>query len=87
MKLNIDVLMIILLIVLVGSFVTLTVYGEVWRITLSMTDMPIEIYDRGRTLTAFAVSCACIASGASMLYIIAVQSSEDNKKKDAIGAR
>jgi hypothetical protein len=87
MRLNIDALMIILLIALIGSFVTLLIYGEVWRISLSMTDMPIESYDRGHTQTAFIVSCVCIASGASMLYLIGAQFSEDNKKKDTLSAR
>jgi hypothetical protein len=70
MKVGIDVLMIILLIVFIGSFVTLMIFGEVWDINLSMADRHIESFDRGRTMNAFIASCFCIASGASMLYIV-----------------
>jgi hypothetical protein len=62
--------MIVLLIVFAASFASLMIYGEVWRIRLSTADVHVESFDRGQTQNAFIMSCICIASGASMLYII-----------------
>jgi hypothetical protein len=83
MKLNIDVLMIILLVAFVGSFVALIVYGEVWRIRLPTTDAPIESYDLGRTQIGFIASCICVASGACMFYITETKFSKDETREDS----
>jgi phage shock protein PspC (stress-responsive transcriptional regulator) len=85
MKIDIDVLMMILLAVFVSSLVTLIIYGEVWRINLSMTDTAIESFDPVRTRNAFILSCLCIASGGSMLYIIATRFSQDEERKKISG--
>ena len=79
MKVNIDVLMIILLAVFLCSFIALMFFGRVWDINLSMTDRPIENFDRERTQSAFISSVLCIASGACMLYIIETRFPQDEK--------
>ncbi|MGB8779458.1 MAG: hypothetical protein WCD81_02280 [Candidatus Bathyarchaeia archaeon] len=81
MKINIDVLMVILLVIFVGSLVGLIIYGEVWRINLSMTDTQIENFDAERTRNAFILSAVCIASGGSMLYILITRFSPEKEKK------
>jgi H+/Cl- antiporter ClcA len=88
MKINIDVLMVILLVIFVGSLVWLIIYGEVWRINLSMTDTHIENFDPDRTRNAFLLSVVCIASGGSMLYILVTRfpPEEEKKKVPAPGA-
>ena len=82
MKINIDVLMVILLIIFVGSLVGVIIYGEVWRINLSMTDTQVENFDAGSTRNAFILSAVCIASGASMLYILITRFPPEEKKKE-----
>lgn len=82
MKINIDVLMVILLVIFVGSLVGLIIYGEVWRINLSMTDTQIENFDSERTRNAFILSAVCIASGGSMLYILVTRFSPEEEKKE-----
>lgn len=81
MKINIDVLMVILLVIFVGSLVWLIIYGEVWRINLSMTDTHIENFDSDRTRNAFLLSVVCIASGGSMLYILVTRFPPEEEKK------
>ena len=82
MKINIDVLMVILLVIFVGSLVGVIIYGEVWRINLSMTDTQVENFDAVRTRDAFILSAVCIASGGSMLYILITRYSPDEEKKE-----
>jgi hypothetical protein len=82
MKINTDVLMVILLVIFVGSLVWLIIYGEVWRINLSMTDTPIENFDLDRTRNAFILSVVSIASGGSMLYILVTRFSHEEEKKE-----
>ena len=79
MNININVLMIILLIVLIASFAILIIYGEIWRIDLVWSDSHIERTDHERAQIAFIASCVCIASGASMLYIMETQFSQNEK--------
>jgi hypothetical protein len=79
MKASIDVLMVILLTVFIGSFIALMIFGQVWDINLSMTDRSIQNFDRERTQNAFISSCFCIASGACMLYIIETRLPQDEK--------
>ena len=88
MKINIDVLMVILLVIFVGSLVGVIIYGEVWRINLSMTGTQIENFDVGSTRNAFILSVVCVASGGSMLYILITRFSpeEEKKKVSASGA-
>jgi hypothetical protein len=81
MKINIDILMAILFVIFVGSLVWLIIYGEVWRINLSMTDTHIENFDPDRTRNAFLLSVVCIASGGSMLYILVKRFSQEEEKK------
>lgn len=80
MNININVLMIILLIVLIASFAILIIYGEIWRIDLVWSDSHIERTDHERAQIAFMASCVCIASGASMLYIMETQFSQNEKE-------
>ena len=81
MKINIDVLLLILLVIFVGSLVWLIIYGEVWRINLSMTDTHVENFDPDRTRNAFILSAVSIASGASMLYTLVTRFSQEEEKK------
>jgi hypothetical protein len=83
MKINIDVLMVILLVIFLGSLISLIIYGEVWRINLSMTDTHIENFDPDRTRNAFLLSAVCIASGGSMLYILVTRFPPEEEKKEA----
>ncbi|MGA3191031.1 MAG: hypothetical protein ABSD73_00780 [Candidatus Bathyarchaeia archaeon] len=82
MKMNFDVLIIILLVIFVGSLVWLIIYGEVWRINLSMTDTHVENFDPDRTRNAFILSVVSIASGGSMLYILVTRYSQEEEKKE-----
>ena len=82
MKINIDVLIVILLVIFAGSLVGLIIYGEVWRINLSMTDTHIENFDPERTRNAFILSVVCIASGGSMLYILVTRFSQEEEKNE-----
>jgi hypothetical protein len=82
MKINIDVLMVILLVIFVGSLVGLIIYGEVWHINLSMTDTQIENFDPDRTRNAFLLSAVCVASGGSMLYVLVTRFSQEEEKKE-----
>jgi len=81
MKTNIDALMLVLLIIFITSFTALIVYGEIWRIRLPTTDVPLESFDRGHTQNVFVLSCISVASGASMLYIVETQFPEQEKQK------
>jgi uncharacterized membrane protein YbhN (UPF0104 family) len=81
MRINIDVLMIVLLVVFISSFLGLIIYGEIWRIRLPTTDVQIESFDRGRTQNAFILSCVAIACGASMLYVADTQFPDEQKAK------
>jgi hypothetical protein len=83
MEINIDALMLVLLITFTASFTALIVYGEIWRIRLPTTDVPLENFDRGRTQNVFIMSCISVASGASMLYIVETQFPEQEKQKAA----
>jgi hypothetical protein len=80
---SIDVLMVILLVIFVGSLVGLIIYGEVWRINLSMTDTQIESFDAVQTRNAFILSAVSMASGGSMLYILVTRFSQEEEKKEA----
>jgi H+/Cl- antiporter ClcA len=82
MKINIDVLMVILLVIFVGSLVGVIIYGEVWRINLSMTDTQVENFDAESTRNAFILSAVCVASGACMLYILITRFPPEEKKKE-----
>ena len=79
---TIDVLMVTLLVIFVGSLVALIIYGEVWRINLSMTDTQIENFDAVQTRNAFILSAVSIASGGSMLYILVTRFSQEEEKKE-----
>jgi hypothetical protein len=79
---TIDVLMVILFVTFVGSLVGLIIYGEVWRINLSMTDTSIESFDSVRTRDAFILSVVSIASGGSMLYMLFTRFSQEEEKKE-----
>ena len=81
MKINFDVLLIILLVIFVGSLVWLIIYGEVWRINLSLTDTHAENFDADRTRNAFILSAVSIASGGTMLYILVTRFSQEEEKK------
>jgi hypothetical protein len=83
MKVSINALLIALLVILIGSFAMVIIYGEVWRIRPLTTESStsVENYDYGRSLTAFISSCICAASGASILYIIAKEFPEKEKVK------
>jgi uncharacterized membrane protein YpjA len=81
MKINVDALMVILLVIFVGSLVGLIIYGEVWRINLSMTDTQIQNFNPDRTRNAFLLSVVCIASGGSMLYVLVTRFSQEEEKK------
>ena len=80
MKVDINVLMIILLVVFLTSFVALIIYGEIWQIRLLTTDVPIESFDRARTQTTFIASCVSVGSGASMLYVVGTRFSKREKE-------
>ena len=82
MKINFDALLIILLVIFVGSLVGLIIYGEVWRINLSMTDTQIESFDPVRTRNAFLLSVVSIASGGSVLYLLVTRFSPEEEKKN-----
>ena len=82
MKINIDVLVVILLVIFVGSLVGVIVYGEVWRINLSMTDTQVESFNAEQTRNAFILSAVCIVSGGSMLYILITRFPPEEKKKE-----
>jgi len=81
MKINIDVLLMILLATFIVCFFVVVIYGEVWRIRLPSTDMIIENFDNSRSLNTFIVSCIGTAAGASMLYIIQKEFPQDEKVK------
>lgn len=74
--------MVILLVIFVGSLVGLIIYGEVWRINLSMNDTQIENFVPERTRNAFLLSVVCIASGGSMLYVLVSRFSQEGEKKE-----
>jgi hypothetical protein len=80
---TIDVLMVILFMIFVGSLVGLIIYGQVWRINLSMTDTQIESFDPVATRNAFILSVVSIASGGSMLYILVTRFPQEEEKKEA----
>lgn len=80
---KIDVLMAILLVIFFGSLVGLIIYGEVWRINVSMTDTQIESFDPVRTRNAFILSVVSIASGGCILYILVTRFSKEEEKKDS----
>jgi uncharacterized protein YacL len=80
---TIDILMVILLVIFIGSLVGLIIYGEVWRINLSMTDTQIESFDQVRTRNAFILAVVSIASGGSMLYILVTRFSQEEEKKES----
>jgi hypothetical protein len=79
---TIDVLMVILLMIFVGSLVGLIIYGQVWRINLSMTDTQIESFDPVATRNAFILSVVSIASGGSMLYMLVARFPQEEEKKE-----
>jgi len=79
---TIDVLMVILLVIFVGSLVGLIIYGEVWRINLSMTDTQIESFDAVQTRNAFILAAVSMVSGGSMLYILVTRFSQEEEKKE-----
>ena len=79
---SIDVLMVILLVIFVGSLVGLIIYGEVWRINLSMTDTQIESFDAVQTRNAFILAAVSMVSGGSMLYILVTRFSQEEEKKE-----
>ena len=81
MKPNMDVLMILLLVIFVASFAAMIIYGEVWRIRLSTTDVQVESVDRERAKNTFILSCISIVSGASMLYIFGTRFAQDGEKR------
>lgn len=83
MKLNIDILMTTLLVVFIVSFAAMLIYGEIWQVNLSTqgSRTPLEI---GHAQTAFVASCVGIASGASLVYIMATKFSQDEKRQDAV---
>jgi hypothetical protein len=80
---TIDVLMLVLITIFVGSLVGVIIYGEVWRINLSMQDTHIESFDPVRTRNAFLLSVLSIASGGCMLYILITRFSQEEEKKKA----
>ena len=84
MRVDIDLLMIILLIAFIGSFVALIIYGEVWRIRLPTTETNLETFDRERTQNAFFLSCVSIVSGAFIMYIIETRLSIDGKNEKRV---
>jgi len=79
---TLDVLMVILLVIFVGSLVGLIIYGEVWRINLSMTDTQIESFDAVQTRNAFILAAVSMVSGGSMLYILVTRFSQEEEKKE-----
>jgi hypothetical protein len=82
MKININIIMIMLLVVFLASFITLIIYGEIWRIRLLTTDTFIESFNLARTQVTFVASCISIASGASMLYIFEIRFPQSTKEKN-----
>jgi len=80
---TIDVMLVILLLIFVGSLIGLIIYGEVWRINLSMTDTQIESFDAVQTRNAFVLSAVSMASGGSMLYILVTRFPQEEEKKKA----
>jgi hypothetical protein len=85
MKLNIDVLMILLLAVFVVSFIAMLTYGEVWQLNLSTQGVqtPLDIEHVG---IAFTFSCMGIASGVSMMYMMETRFSQ-NERKQSVSAK
>jgi hypothetical protein len=82
MKTNINLMMLVLLVVFLASFITLIIYGEIWRIRLLTDDTIIESFDPARTQVTFAASLISIASGASMLYMFEIRFSQNSKEKN-----
>jgi hypothetical membrane protein len=84
MRVDIDLLMIVLLIAFIGSFTALIIYGEVWRIRLPTTETNLEAFDRERTQNAFILSCVSIVSGASIMYLLETRFSIDGKNEKRV---
>lgn len=82
MKINTNTMMLMLLVVFLASFVTLIIYGEIWRIRLLTTDTVIESFDLARTQITFAASLISIASGASMLYMFETRFAQSPKESN-----
>ena len=82
MKTNINFMMLMLLVVFLASFITLIIYGEIWRIRLLTDDTIIESFDLARTQVTFAASLISIASGGSMLYMFEIRFSQISKEKN-----
>ena len=80
---TIDVLIVVLLAIFVGSLVSLIIYGQVWRINLSTTDTQIENFDAVQTRNAFILAVVSIASGGSILYILVTRFSKEEEKKES----
>jgi len=67
MKIDINVLMIVLVVVFIASFSTVIIYGEIWRISLLMSNS-YRKFDHARTVICFIASCVSIISGSLILY-------------------
>jgi ABC-type Na+ efflux pump permease subunit len=83
MKLNIDVLMVGLLIVLIASFVAMLIYGEIWQVNLSTLGATTPL-DIEHARIAFAFSCLGIASGTIMLCMMETRFSKNEKKQNVV---